>query len=671
MAVLKMKGFRLAAMRRDRKRILEFLQYKGVAEIKESGFACGAFSKVDTRGDYIYCLKNSERAAMAVKALEERYQMQKPALAFLEGRKPVPPETIETAAENAGLLMQSAERILVLVDEINDARVKITQYKTREAILASWEVLPVCETFRGTAHTAAFIGSLSGEYTEQAVLDLIGGGFDPIYAEIIYTSPEQTNLFIIAPRAMEADLEKRLVAIGFTRPASPEQDKSPGEHKRDLERMRKKLEDSITEMESDIGKLAVHAHELKLTEDYYAIRAEKYRVINRLAQSKHTFILEGFVPDRDAPALKQALEENFTLSFDVFGVEDEDAPVYLENAKYIRALSGILESYSMPGPGEFDPLPVMSVFYYLLFGLMFSDAGYGLILVGVCGFLLWKYKNMDENWKDNLRMFLMCGVSTVFWGIVFSSYFGDVVNVISSIFIGREVGIPPLWFAPLEKPMLLLIFCLGLGIIHLTAGYLLKARHLLAHKRPLDAVFDAFFPLLILYPLVFIFMGSGMFNDMAGFRLSVPERLSDGLMWLSVLSMAGIALTAGRESKGAARYISGLYGLYNTLAGWLADTLSYSRLLALGLATSVIASVMNQLGSMAGGGVLGFILFILVFIVGQSMNLGINVLGAYVHSNRLAYVEFFGKFYEGGGRKFQPFSVHTKHIKIEEAVRNG
>ncbi|MDR1560438.1 MAG: V-type ATP synthase subunit I [Clostridiales bacterium] len=669
MAVVKMNGFRLAAMRRDRKRILEFLQYKGVTEIKESNFTGEAFSKVDTHNDYIYYLKNSERAAKAVKALDERFPRQKSALAFLEGRKAISPEAIVSAAENASDLMKSAETVLSHVDEIIEARAKIAQCETHEAILTSWEALPVSETFQGTAYTAAFIGSLSGARTEQSVLDLIGRDLAPVHAEIIYTSPEQTNLFIIAPRAMGDDLGKRLAGIGFTKPAAPEQDKPPGERKRDLEGVRAELEASINKMESELKELARLAPDLETTEDYYAMRAEKYRVINRLAQSKHTFILEGYVPERDVEALKQALEKNFTLSFEVFEVDEGEAPVYLENAKYVSALTGVLESYSMPGAGEFDPLPVMSFFYYLMFGLMFSDAGYGLILAGACGFCLWKFKNMDENWKSNLRMFLMCGVSTVFWGVVFSSYFGDVVSVFSRVFLGREVSIPPLWFAPLDKPMLLLMFCLGLGIIHLSAGYLLKARHLIARGKPMDALFDSFFPLLLMYPLVIVFMGSEMFGDMVGFRLSLPGWLNSGLLWAALLGMAGIALTAGRASRGAGRYISGLYALYNTLAGWLSDTLSYSRLLALGLATGVIASVMNQLGSMAGGGPIGFILFILVFAIGQALNFGINVLGAYVHSNRLAYVEFFGKFYEGGGRKFKPFGVHTKHIKIEEAVK--
>jgi V/A-type H+-transporting ATPase subunit I len=223
----------------------------------------------------------------------------------------------------------------------------------------------------------------------------------------------------------------------------------------------------------------------------------------------------------------------------------------------------------------------------------------------------------------------------------------------------------------MEKPVLLLMFCLGIGVVHLSLGYILKARWHLKHRRPLDAFFDAGFPILVMLPLVLVFISSEIFLDMAGFSITLSKNITDICLWISLASMLGIVLFAGRDTKGIGRIFSGLYVLYNTLAGWLSDTLSYSRLLALGLATGVIASVMNQIGSMAGGGIVGFILFLIVFVIGQTLNFGINVLGAYVHSNRLAYVEFFSKFYEGGGQKFEPFKAHTQHIKIEEDLQNG
>jgi V/A-type H+-transporting ATPase subunit I len=349
-------------------------------------------------------------------------------------------------------------------------------------------------------------------------------------------------------------------------------------------------------------------------------------------------------------------------------VEEADggAPVALSNNPFSNALEGVLESYSMPGKGEFDPAVAMSVFYYLMFGLMFSDAGYGLLMAGVCGFCLKKFKNMEESWRKSITMFFWCGVATVFWGVMFSSYFGDVVNVVSKTFFGKEVGIPPLWFQPMENPMKLLIFCLSIGLVHLTFGYVLNGVKLLRQGNALGAAWDALLPITLIYPLVVILTGSTMFLGLAGFKFDIPQSVSTICLAVSGASMVFIVLTAGRESKNwGKRLLKGAYGLYNILAGWLSDVLSYSRLLALGLATGVIASIMNQLGVMGGKSVFGVILFVVVFAVGQALNFGINVLGAYVHSNRLEYVEFFGKFYEGGGRKFKPFGVHTKYIKIQ------
>ena len=123
---------------------------------------------------------------------------------------------------------------------------------------------------------------------------------------------------------------------------------------------------------------------------------------------------------------------------------------------------------------------------------------------------------------------------------------------------------------------------------------------------------------------------------------------------------------SGRSSKNPAlRLALGAYDIYN-ITGWLSDVLSYSRLLALGLATGVIASVVNQMGSMLPNNVIGVIAFVVIFIAGHTLNLAINLLGAYVHTNRLQFVEFFGKFYEGGGEPFNPFKENTKYADVKE-----
>ena len=184
-------------------------------------------------------------------------------------------------------------------------------------------------------------------------------------------------------------------------------------------------------------------------------------------------------------------------------------------------------------------------------------------------------------------------------------------------------------------------------------------------KKFADALYDVGFWYMLVGGLIIVLVGSSMFQDMMGLSLAIPSIVSNIALVLAGIGAVGIIATSGRESKGVKRLLKGLYGLYG-VSSWLSDILSYSRLLALGLATGVIAQVFNMLGTMAGGGPVGVVLFILVFVIGHVLNLLINLLGAYVHTNRLQYVEFFGKFYEGGGRAFEPFAAKTKYFKIME-----
>jgi V/A-type H+-transporting ATPase subunit I len=184
------------------------------------------------------------------------------------------------------------------------------------------------------------------------------------------------------------------------------------------------------------------------------------------------------------------------------------------------------------------------------------------------------------------------------------------------------------------------------------------------------AIYDALFWYILLISSILMLLPTQMFADIVGTQIYIPSVVSKAMPILFALSAIGIILTNGRESKNPfKRFLKGLYALYG-ITGYLSDVLSYSRLLALGLATGVICMVINKMASMVGGGVIGAILFTIIVILGNILNIAINALGAYVHTNRLQYVEFFGKFYEGGGRKFNPFSVKTKYYKFKEKIKN-
>ena len=194
----------------------------------------------------------------------------------------------------------------------------------------------------------------------------------------------------------------------------------------------------------------------------------------------------------------------------------------------------------------------------------------------------------------------------------------------------------------------------------------MKAYQYAKQKAWLDILYDVGFWYMLLAGLVVFALSNQMFVGILQLSFILPVLAGTIGIAVAGIGAVGILLTAGRESRSPfKRLLKGAYGLYG-VTGYLSDILSYSRLLALGLATGVIATVVNSMGSMLGGGIVGAIVFILVFFIGHTLNLAINLLGAYVHTNRLQFVEFFGKFYEGGGRAFRPFAVHTQYYNIKE-----
>ena len=344
-------------------------------------------------------------------------------------------------------------------------------------------------------------------------------------------------------------------------------------------------------------------------------------------------------------------------------------PVLLHNSKFAEPVEGIVEGYSLPGKGELDPTAVTAPFYYLLFGLMLSDAAYGIILIVACAIAIKKCPNMEAGMKKTLKMFLYCGISTTFWGFMFGSFFGDAVNVIATTFFNRpDISLPPLWFEPVSLPMKMLVFSFTFGIIHLFTGLAVKLYTQVKSGALADAVYDVIFWYMFVGGCIVYLLTMPMITNMLELTFTLPAPVGIGAAIVAVVGFVGVVLTSGRESRNwGKRLLKGVYGAYG-ITSYLSDILSYSRLLALGLATSVISTVFNQLGGMLGNSIPGAILFILVFVIGHALNLAINAMGAYVHTNRLQYVEFFGKFYDGGGRKFQPFAVHTKYYNVKEDI---
>ena len=668
MAVLQMQRISIYALRKNRKPILEWIQRCGAVEINDVLEEDSVFRRIDMTAQKTQFEKNIAASKQALDVLHQYMPEKKSLFASLEGRKEIPAVQYDAFREKSDSVLHVVHRLNELSKDIADSQGTIQKLQTQIEALNPWVNLDVSMRIQGTKCTASFVGTLPTAYTEPVLEENLALLVPkvPLHVDVISTSQEQTCIFLLCNRRDAPAVEEALRTLGFAKPASPSKT-PPAERMQTLQGRIEEQQKTMQEAEEEIKSYAPQRDDLKFMVDYLTMRQEKYEVIGRLMQSRRTFVLTGYIPQRDAGKLAQELEQRFGAAVELENPsEDEDVPVLLKNNKFTEPVEGVLESFSLPGKGEVDPTSVMAVFYYFLFGMMLSDAAYGLLMVIGCGLVLLKFKNMEDGLRKTLRMFFFCGISTTVWGFLFGSFFGDALAVVSRTFFGNEVALQPLWFESLKEPMRMLMFALLVGVIHLFTGLAMQLYQLCRQKKYKDALYDVIFWYMLVGGAVVFMLSNQMFVDIAQLSFILPAQVGNVAAIVAGIGAVGIIFTSGRESRNPIkRLLKGLYGLYN-VTGYLSDVLSYSRLLALGLATSVIATVINQMGSMGGGGVGGAIMFILVFLVGHTINLGINLLGAYVHTNRLQFVEFFGKFYEGGGRKFAPFGVHTKYYKIRE-----
>jgi len=669
MSVLQMQRFSICAMKKDRKAILEELQSLGVLEVDTSVIEGETLEKMDTVSQKQLFERTAALADQALEVLAEYEPEKTSMLSSLEGKVLIEKEAYQKMVDNKEAFLQCANELTALSKEIAESKAAIVRLETQLETLTPWLELDVPISYSGTRRTAVIIGSIGKPMTLEEIYTGIAERNESIAMMDIQIFSESGSQTCIAAICMKEDgqaLEDALRALGFSRPTQAFH-ATPAEQKIRLEKEMAGQRIVMERTESKIRGLAKNREKLKLFSDYYRVRAQKYDVLGALPQSRRTFLISGYVPAKDSAKLKEHLTGRYDLNVDIEEVPaDEEIPILLKNGKLSGSVEGVVGSYGLPTRYEVDPSKVMSIFYIFFFGLMLSDAGYGLVMFLGCAVLLKKYPRMSEGMSKSLRMFMYCGLSTVGWGILFGGYFGDAIQIVADVFFGVQVTIKPVWFAPLDDPMRLLIYSMLFGLIHLFVGLGVKGYMYLKDKHYLDFFCDVVLWFAFLIGLVMMLLPSQMFASISQMNFDFSPALNTLAKGLAIAGAVGLLLMSGRSSKNPIlRLALGAYDLYN-VTGWLSDVLSYSRLLALGLATGVIASVMNQMGSMGGSGVFGVIMYILVFIVGHVFNMAINILGAYVHTNRLQYVEFFGKFYEGGGRKFAPFKAITNYVEVKE-----
>lgn len=459
------------------------------------------------------------------------------------------------------------------------------------------------------------------------------------------TKNSGTLVVTVAGVEVQPEIDKIMSAAGFTR-CTFDDDCTAAQK---IESLRSELSDvkrEIFELNRRALDYEKYAQELRILYDVIELEIERAEADGGFLKTGDTFILEGWLPEAEAEAAVLRVKEKYNVFVQLLAPEDKDEPPTLVvNNKVVSPYEDVTNMYSPPSYKELDPNPIMSIFYFIFFGLMIGDAAYGLILA-IAGLILGRSKKFDTGAKKLLLMVGMGGISAIVWGILFGGYF--------AIDFGVDVA---LWFNPIENPMMMLIVSIVLGCVQMTVGYIIKFIRLCLEGKPFSAIFDAGSIILLFGALACL--GLTMVLD------SAPKGLTIAAIALAVTGLALIIIFGGRNNKSVVgKMFGGFKGVYG-LVNLLSDVLSYCRLFGLGLASAAIGLAFNTLGSIIFGipGI-GYVVGVILLIPLHAFNIAIGVLGAYVHNARLQFLEFYGKFYDGGGRLFEPMGVRTRYTRF-------
>ena len=509
-----------------------------------------------------------------------------------------------------------------------------------------------------TEFASMILGTVSTKVSYQ---DMVVSLLEEVPSSVIQevsSDVQQRYLSIICLKDEKEKVYEALQQFAFAPVSFMEYKNTPQEVIQTAEEKIVAYQESTTQQEVLLQSLASAKEDMKWLYDSLRMRRDRARIVGDMLSTQMAFYFDGWIPTPAIDTAKTLLDE-YECYYEIAEPDpDEEIPVLLHNSDLVTPFEAITKMYSMPSRHDIDPTTIMAPFYFIFFGMMLGDAAYGIIMATACAIILKKFK-LEGMTHQMIKLFFWCGISTFLWGAMFGGWFGNFFTVAADVLFHKDFVIPPLWFDPLANPMKLLIFSLALGAVHLFVGMGIQAYMLIRDGHPWDALFDIGLWYILLVGLVLFGVGGSM----------APIVATIG-KYMSIVGAVGILFTAGRAKKGIFGKITGGLGSLYGITSYLSDILSYSRLLALGLATGVVAQVINTLGSLAGGGIKGAIVLLIAFVFGTIFNIAINALGAFVHTCRLQYVEFFGKFYSGGGKAFAPFERNTQYIKILKEDNN-
>lgn len=425
-------------------------------------------------------------------------------------------------------------------------------------------------------------------------------------------------------------------------------DAVPQDYKNELQKEISELKKEKRRLKAQIKTYSEDLTDLQAVYEY--MQNKKLRIVEseKLAQTENTILIKGWIPTEKVSEFEKVVKDeagdNYYLTFTDADRDDATVPIKLKNGKVASTFENLTGMYAYPRYNEIDPTPLFTPFYILFFGMMGADVGYGLVLLLATMFVL-KVVNLSSQMRKSIKFFFYLSFSVIFWGLLYGSYFGATI--------------PGMWrlVDPASQYNDLLIGSIVFGVVHIFVGLAIKAYMLIRDGKSLEAVYDVLFWYMAL-------IGGMLFLIFKLMNLSAV--VANVSMWVMIAGMAGIVLTGGREAKGVgAKLGGGLYSLYG-ISSYVGDFVSYSRLMALGLSGGFIASAINMIAGMIGGNWFGMIFIPVILIAGHLFNMFLSFLGAYVHTSRLMYVEYFGKFYEGGGKPFKDFRTENKYINLDD-----
>jgi len=656
MAIVQMKKLQLMVVREQKEALLRDLMLLGCVSVTEPDLPQeGDAAQLRPESGGLTEARADQAKLTAALGLLDKYAPVKSKL--LSGRPEV--SEAEFLDENAYRReLEAASQMEDLEAQIRRLTSEETRLRSSMEALGPWTSLDLPLETKGTGTTDVILGTIPAvmdlaeaqralaEAAPEAELFPVNADKDAHYTVLVCHKSAQTE-------ALQA-----LRAFGF---AIASVAGTVGTAKEQIEAQKQQVADigeSRAALEQQIAAYSTHRDAIKLSIDRANVFIGKAEAAERMVGTDSVVCLNGWMEAPEEDRVVETLSK-YDCSWEFTDPTEEEyatVPVKLKNAAVTEPLNMVTNMYSLPAYGTLDPNPLMAPFFILFYGIMMADMGYGLIMIAAA-LIVKHFVKPKLGSKTFVNLLLEGGISTFIFGALTGGFFGDLIPTLYKMFKGVEMGdnflTKPL-LNPLNDTTTVLYGALALGVLQLFTGMIISMVEKIKKGDTKSAVFEEGSWFVILLGLVLFVFKIG---NVAG----IPVVLIIGALML----IYGAAYPA----KGFGKVTAVFAAIYNGVTGWLGDILSYSRLMALMLAGSVVAQVFNNLATMPMGGnkpnIATFLLFVIIFLVGHALNFALNLLGCFVHDLRLQCLEYFGKFYQDGGKPFKPLEINTKYVDVE------